>query len=188
MSKIHSDCSLAKSTAFRRENHESFGCDLKNGGPVLQWLWHIKETSLLKAISAKLRSKFAALWQSLDSQKIACSSKQPNKQKKNPSKRVSKHANISSLLHHERSCDYHSNWINSFQISYKHFCHLVIVFKSKIFVICQMSGHIPPLMHNNQHNFIVYHIHTRPSLKNCMFAVMRLTHWKTSDPIFLWLL
>jgi hypothetical protein len=34
--KIGSDCSFAKSTAFRSENNESFRYDLKNRGPVLQ--------------------------------------------------------------------------------------------------------------------------------------------------------
>ena len=34
--KIGFDCSYAKSMAFRRENHWSFGYDLKNGGPVSQ--------------------------------------------------------------------------------------------------------------------------------------------------------
>ena len=47
--------------AFRRENHWSFGYDLKNGGPVSQYAWHVNEPSLLKAVSAKHRSKFAAL-------------------------------------------------------------------------------------------------------------------------------
>jgi hypothetical protein len=32
--KIGSDCSFAKNTAFRSENHGSFGYDLKYGGPV----------------------------------------------------------------------------------------------------------------------------------------------------------
>jgi hypothetical protein len=32
MFKIGSDCSFAKSTAFRSENHRSFRHDLKNGG------------------------------------------------------------------------------------------------------------------------------------------------------------
>jgi hypothetical protein len=57
--KIGSDCSFGKSTAFRSENHGSFGYDLKDGGPVSQW--HVKEPSLLKAVSAKHRPKFAAL-------------------------------------------------------------------------------------------------------------------------------
>jgi hypothetical protein len=47
--------------AFRSENHGSFGYDLKNGGSVSQYVWHVKEPSLLKAVSAKHRSKFAAL-------------------------------------------------------------------------------------------------------------------------------
>jgi hypothetical protein len=34
--KIGSDCFFAKSTAFRSENHGSFGYDLNNGGPVSQ--------------------------------------------------------------------------------------------------------------------------------------------------------
>jgi hypothetical protein len=34
--KIGSDCSFAKSTAFRSENHRSFRYDLKNGGLMLQ--------------------------------------------------------------------------------------------------------------------------------------------------------
>jgi hypothetical protein len=34
--KIGSDCSFAKSTVFRSENHGSFGYDLKNGGSVSQ--------------------------------------------------------------------------------------------------------------------------------------------------------
>ena len=34
--KIGSDCFFARSTAFRRYNHGSFGYDLKNGGPVSQ--------------------------------------------------------------------------------------------------------------------------------------------------------
>ena len=36
---------------------------IKNGGPVLQHVivWHAKEPSLLKAMSAEHRSKFAAL-------------------------------------------------------------------------------------------------------------------------------
>jgi hypothetical protein len=49
---IRSDCSFAKSTAFRSENHGSFGYDLKNGGSVSQYVWHVKEPSLLKAVSA----------------------------------------------------------------------------------------------------------------------------------------
>jgi hypothetical protein len=56
-----SDYSFAKGTAFRSENHGSFRYDLKNGGPVSQKVWHVKEPSLLKAVSAKHRSKFAAL-------------------------------------------------------------------------------------------------------------------------------
>jgi hypothetical protein len=36
MFKVGSDCSFAKSTAFRSENHGSFGYDFKNGGPVSQ--------------------------------------------------------------------------------------------------------------------------------------------------------
>jgi hypothetical protein len=40
--KIGIDCSSAK-------NHGSFGCHLKNGGPVSQQVWHLKEPSLLKA-------------------------------------------------------------------------------------------------------------------------------------------
>jgi hypothetical protein len=59
--KIGSDCSFTKSTAFRSENHGSFGCDLKNGGPMSQAVWHVKEPSLLKVESVKHRSKFAAL-------------------------------------------------------------------------------------------------------------------------------
>jgi hypothetical protein len=54
--KIGSNYSFAKS-AFTSENHGSFGYELKNGGPVLQQMWYVKEPSLLKAISAK----FAAL-------------------------------------------------------------------------------------------------------------------------------
>jgi hypothetical protein len=56
--KIDSDCSFAKSTAFRSENHRSFGHDLKNAGPVSQYTWHVKEPSPLKAVNAKHRSKF----------------------------------------------------------------------------------------------------------------------------------
>jgi hypothetical protein len=41
--KIGTDCSFANSTAFRSENHGSFGYDLKNGGPVSQGVWHVKE-------------------------------------------------------------------------------------------------------------------------------------------------
>jgi hypothetical protein len=42
--------------------HQSLiGWDRINGGPVSQQLWHVKEPSLLKTISAKHRSKFAAL-------------------------------------------------------------------------------------------------------------------------------
>jgi hypothetical protein len=68
--------------AFRGENRRSFGYDLKNGGPVSQQVWHIKEPSLLKAVSAKHRSKFAAL---SDSHQIAenclCGSKTIKKNK-----------------------------------------------------------------------------------------------------------
>jgi hypothetical protein len=59
--KTDSVCSIAKSTALISENNGSFGYDLKNGGPVSQQVWHVRETSLLKAVSAKHRSKFAAL-------------------------------------------------------------------------------------------------------------------------------
>jgi hypothetical protein len=59
--KIGSDCSFAKIMAFRSENHGTFGYDLKNGGPVSQWVWHVEEPSLLKTASAKHRSKFTAL-------------------------------------------------------------------------------------------------------------------------------
>jgi hypothetical protein len=55
--KVDSDCSFAKSTAFRSENHGSFGYDLKNGDSVSQWVWHVKEPSLLGAVSAKHRYK-----------------------------------------------------------------------------------------------------------------------------------
>jgi hypothetical protein len=48
-------------SAFRSENHVSFGYDLENGGPVLKQVWHVKESSLPKAGSAKHRSKFAVL-------------------------------------------------------------------------------------------------------------------------------
>jgi hypothetical protein len=34
--KSGSDCSFAKCTALRGENHWSYGYDLKNGGPVSQ--------------------------------------------------------------------------------------------------------------------------------------------------------
>jgi hypothetical protein len=47
--------------AFRSMIHGSFGNDLKNGGPMSQQVWHVKEPSLLKAINAKHRSKFVAL-------------------------------------------------------------------------------------------------------------------------------
>jgi hypothetical protein len=59
--QMGSDCSFVKRSAFRSENHGSFGYDFKNRGPVSQQEWHVKEPSLLKAISAVLRSKFAAL-------------------------------------------------------------------------------------------------------------------------------
>jgi hypothetical protein len=59
--KIGRDCSFAKSTAFRSENHESFRYDFKNGGLVTQQVLHVKEPSLLKAASAQQRYKFAAL-------------------------------------------------------------------------------------------------------------------------------
>jgi hypothetical protein len=36
MFKISIDYSFAKSTAFRSENHGSFGYDLENGDPVSQ--------------------------------------------------------------------------------------------------------------------------------------------------------
>jgi hypothetical protein len=61
MFRIGSDCAFAKSTAFRSENYRSFGYDFDNGGPVSQKVWHVKEPSLLKAVSANRRSKFAAL-------------------------------------------------------------------------------------------------------------------------------
>jgi hypothetical protein len=47
--------------ALRSENHGSFGYEVKNGTPESQQVWHVKEPSLLKAISAKQRTKFAAL-------------------------------------------------------------------------------------------------------------------------------
>jgi hypothetical protein len=55
--KIGSDSSFAKSTTFRSDNHGSFGYDVENGSPVS----HIKALSLLKPVSAKHMSKFAAL-------------------------------------------------------------------------------------------------------------------------------
>jgi hypothetical protein len=42
--KIGRDCSFAKTTAFTSDNHGSFGYAIKNGGPVLQQVWHIKES------------------------------------------------------------------------------------------------------------------------------------------------
>jgi hypothetical protein len=59
--EIGSDCSFAKSTAFTSDYYGSLGYAIKNGGSVSQQVWHIKELSLLKAVSAKHRSKFAAL-------------------------------------------------------------------------------------------------------------------------------
>jgi hypothetical protein len=50
--KIGSDCSFAKSSAFRSENHGSFGYDLKN---VAVGVAHLKEPSLLKTARAKHR-------------------------------------------------------------------------------------------------------------------------------------
>jgi hypothetical protein len=50
--KLGSDCSFAKSTSFRSENHGSFGYGLKNEGPMSQWVWHFKELSLLKTMGA----------------------------------------------------------------------------------------------------------------------------------------
>jgi hypothetical protein len=55
--KIGNDCSFAKTTALGSENRESFGDDLKSGGPMSD----VKEPSLLIAVSAKHRSIFAAL-------------------------------------------------------------------------------------------------------------------------------
>jgi hypothetical protein len=52
---------LRKSTAFRSENYGSFRYDLKNGGPISQQVWHVKEPSLQKAIGAENRYEFAAL-------------------------------------------------------------------------------------------------------------------------------
>jgi hypothetical protein len=69
--KIGCDCSFAKSTTFRSENHGSFGYDLKNGGPVSQYLWHVKEPSLLKAVSAKHRSICSLVTGNGDSRQIA---------------------------------------------------------------------------------------------------------------------
>jgi hypothetical protein len=59
--EIGSDCSFAKTMAFRSENYGSFEYDLKNGGPLSQYVWHVTEPSMLKAVSDKHRSKFAAL-------------------------------------------------------------------------------------------------------------------------------
>jgi hypothetical protein len=59
--KIDSDFSFAKSTAFRSENHRSFRYHLQNGGPVSQSVWHVKETSLLKTVNGKNRSKSVML-------------------------------------------------------------------------------------------------------------------------------
>jgi hypothetical protein len=56
-----SDCSFAMSVASRSEDHGSFKHDPKRGGPVPQQVWHVKEPLLLKAVSAKHRSKFADL-------------------------------------------------------------------------------------------------------------------------------
>jgi hypothetical protein len=57
MFSIGNDCAFAKLS----ENHGSVRYDLKNGGPVSQYMWHIKEPLLLKAGSAMHRTKFAAL-------------------------------------------------------------------------------------------------------------------------------
>jgi hypothetical protein len=83
--KIGSDCSFPKFTAFISDNHGSFGYAIKNGGPVSQQVWHIKELSLLKAASAKHRSKFAALSPIMVTaarllKNCSCGSKQSNKQ------------------------------------------------------------------------------------------------------------
>jgi hypothetical protein len=40
------------SSAFRSENHGSFGYNLKNGGTVSQQWWQVKEPSLLKTTGA----------------------------------------------------------------------------------------------------------------------------------------
>jgi hypothetical protein len=59
--KIDSDCSFAKRAASRSDNHGSFRYAIKDGGPVSRQVRHLKILSLLKAESAKHRSKFAAL-------------------------------------------------------------------------------------------------------------------------------
>jgi hypothetical protein len=50
---IGSDCSFAQRSAFRSKNLETFRYDLENSGLALA-----KETSLLKAVSAKHKSNF----------------------------------------------------------------------------------------------------------------------------------
>jgi hypothetical protein len=52
---------FAKSATYRSENHGCFGYNLKIRGSVSQQVWHVKEPSLFKAISAMQRSKFAVL-------------------------------------------------------------------------------------------------------------------------------
>ena len=59
--KIGSDYSFIKSSTFRSENHGSFEYDLKNRRPMSQQVWHIKEPSLLIAISAMHRSKLSSV-------------------------------------------------------------------------------------------------------------------------------
>jgi hypothetical protein len=79
------DCSFAKRAAFRSENHESFEYDLKNGAPVAQQMWHVKDPLLLKAISANHKSNFAALSPSNSchiAENYPCGYKQSNEQHK----------------------------------------------------------------------------------------------------------
>jgi hypothetical protein len=58
---------------------------------VSQWVWHVKEPSLLKAVSAKHRSKFAALSLVIVTvtrylKNCSCDSKQTNKTNKQAEK------------------------------------------------------------------------------------------------------
>jgi hypothetical protein len=55
------DPCVESSSPTVRRGCRSFGWDHINRDPVSQQVWHVKELSQLKAISAKSRSKFAVL-------------------------------------------------------------------------------------------------------------------------------
>jgi hypothetical protein len=68
--------------AFWSKIHGSFGYDLKNGGPVLQQVWHVKKPSLIKAIYSAKQSSVIGNSESRQIAEVLLMRPRTNKQRK----------------------------------------------------------------------------------------------------------